>query len=347
MQRAVSLVLVFVCLLTLPALSLAALDVYFLDVGQGDASLILCDGESMLIDGGPPAASRFIYSILTRDLKLQRLDHLIATHPHSDHVGGLSAALSACQPGLVYSPVYYFNDPVFLRFRELVLQRMCNFTMPLPGQSLSLGGARVTFLAPSKLFGDMNDNSICLRLDYGTTSFLFTGDAEVPEELELLSSGLPLHADVLKVGHHGSSTSSSEEFLNAVSPAYALIGVGAGNTYSHPSLEVLSRLASRQVRLYRTDLHGTIRVHSDGIGITVIPEKTPPDEAAVYTLTYAAQEQAPTEASSYYVGNIKSMRFHRPECEGAVKMSEKNRTTFQTRTDAIAAGYQPCGTCKP
>ena len=216
MQRAVSLVLVFVCLLTLPALSLAALDVYFLDVGQGDASLILCDGESMLIDGGPPAASRFIYSILTRDLKLQRLDHLIATHPHSDHVGGLSAALSACQPGLVYSPVYFFNDPVFLRFRELVLQRSCSFTMPLPGQSLMLGGARVTFLAPSKLFGAMNDNSICLRLDYGTTSFLFTGDAEVPEELELLSSGLPLHADVLKVGHHGSSTSSSEEFLNAV-----------------------------------------------------------------------------------------------------------------------------------
>ena len=273
MQRAVSLVLVFVCLLTLPALSLAALDVYFLDVGQGDASLILCDGESMLIDGGPPAASRFIYSILTRDLKLQRLDHLIATHPHSDHVGGLSAALSACQPGLVYSPVYYFNDPVFLRFRELVLQRSCSFTMPLPGQSLTLGGARITFLAPSKLFGDMNYNSICLRLDYGTTSFLFTGDAEVPEELELLSSGLPLHADVLKVGHHGSATSSSAEFLAAVRPIYAVISCSADNSYGHPAASTLLRLKTVAREVLITSERGTVTFVSDGKGLSVFADK--------------------------------------------------------------------------
>ena len=334
MQRAVSLVLVFVCLLTLPALSLAALDVYFLDVGQGDASLILCDGESMLIDGGPPAASRFIYSILTRDLKLQRLDHLIATHPHSDHVGGLSAALSACQPGLVYSPVYYFNDPVFLRFRELVLQRMCNFTMPLPGQSLSLGGARVTFLAPSKLFGDMNDNSICLRVSHGSIDTLFTGDAGIRQEEDMIKDGQPLEAEILQSGHHGSSKSNGYKLLDAADPEYTVISCEAGNDYGHPHRETLKRLESKGVQVYRTDTQGTIVARSDGSSLQF--ETVSKDSMEALESEY---EQQP------FIANMNSGTYHSPTCEGLPK--KENRIYFRTAKDARAAGYEPCGVCEP
>ncbi|MBQ8094236.1 MAG: MBL fold metallo-hydrolase [Clostridia bacterium] len=345
------LICCFCLLLMLPCLAFGELELHFLDVGQGDAAVILCDGSVMMIDGGKPESSQMIYSYLTNTLGIDHIDVMIASHPHSDHVGGLSAALNACRTDVIYTPLYYYNDTVFLRFRDMAAERNMNFVMPLAGTSIAFGGANVSFLAPYKLYGDTNDNSILLRIDYGTTSFLFTGDAEIPEEQEVLSANPDaLRADVLKVGHHGSSSSSSEVFLQAVHPKIALIGVGAGNTYGHPSSSVLKLLHDMDVELYRTDLHGTIILHSDGSTISVQTARAPESPESVYTLTWAAFLETEADAHSaaaYYVGNIKSMKFHTPDCEGAVKMSQKNQIRFETREEAIQAGYFPCGTCKP
>ena len=193
--------------------ALASLEVHFLDVGQGDAAIVLCDGKVMMIDGGKPDNSQFIYSYLTGTLGLSGIDVMVLSHPHSDHAGGLSAALAACRTERILTPVYYYNDPVFLRFRDLAAEQNLMFEMPLAGTKLSLGAAEISFLAPYKLFGDTNDNSIMMRLSYGNTSFLFTGDAEIPEEMEALERAPELlRADVLKVGHHGSSSSSGRTF---------------------------------------------------------------------------------------------------------------------------------------
>ncbi len=331
--------------------AVAALEIHFLDVGQGDAAVVLCDGKVMMIDGGKPESSQFIYSYLTGTLGLSRIDVMILSHPHSDHAGGLSAALSACRTERILTPMYYYDDPAFLRFRDLAAERNLFFEMPLAGTKRMFGAAEISFLAPYKLYGDTNDSSIVMRLDYGRTSFLFTGDAEIPEEVEILERCPELlRADVLKVGHHGSSTSSGEAFLEAVRPEIALMGVGAGNTYGHPALDVLQRFREKETQVYRTDLHGTVVLFSDGNTISVRTERTPENQESVYTLSWGGYlGEVPEEhpAADYYVGNVKSRRFHLPECEGAVKMSEKNRTRFETREEAIQAGYQPCGGCKP
>ncbi|MBQ9009994.1 MAG: MBL fold metallo-hydrolase [Clostridia bacterium] len=343
--------ILLLCSLMSTVSALAELEIHFLDVGQGDAAIVLCDGYVMMIDGGKPENSQFIYSYLTGTLGLSQIDVMVLSHPHNDHVGGLSAALSACQTERILTPLFYYDDPVFLRFREMAAERNLLFEMPLPGTEMSLGGAGIVFLGPYRLFGDTNDNSIMMRLDYGQTSFLFTGDAEIPEEVEVLER-VPelLHVDVLKVGHHGSSSSSGVSFLTEVRPEMALIGVGAGNTYGHPAHEVLDRFREMNTQVYRTDLHGTIVLTSDGNTVSVRTERVPESPESVYTLSWAdyltETPQTHPEAE-YYVGNVKSQRFHLPECEGAVKMSEKNKIRFDTRQEAIQAGYQPCGTCKP
>ena len=343
------LMILFLLFMLAAAIASADLSIHFLDVGQGDAVICTCDGKVMMIDGGRPESSQMIYSYL-RDLGIEKIDIMVLTHPHSDHVGGLSAALSACDTGIIYTPIYYYNDPAFLRFRDMAAERNLPFVMPLSGTSFSFGDARVTVLAPYKLFGDTNDNSLVLRIAYGTHTFLFTGDAEVPEEQEILGSGAEIASTVLKVGHHGSGSSSSEAFLKAVHPKIALIGVGPGNTYGHPALDVLSRLRDLGSEIYRTDLHGTVILTSDGKNLEITTERQPTGEEDVYTLSWAmltgaAEEEHPP--AEYYVGNVKSQKFHLPECEGALKMSEKNKMVFDTREEAIAAGYQPCGTCHP
>ncbi|MBQ7487811.1 MAG: MBL fold metallo-hydrolase [Clostridia bacterium] len=342
---------IFLLLTCLQFAACADLDVHFLDVGQGDAAVLICDGKVMMIDGGKPESSQLIYSYLTNTLGLQHIDCIIASHPHSDHVGGLQAALQACSVDQILTPLYYYNDPVFLRFRDMAAERNLPLTMPLAGTTMPFGGAKVSFLGPYKLFGDTNDNSILMRIEYGTTSFLFTGDAEIPEEQEALDRYPDrLRSTVLKVGHHGSSSSSGAAFLETVRPEIALIGVGVANTYGHPSIGVLTRLHDLGTEIYRTDLHGTIHLTSDGTSVTVQSERTLEDPGSAYTLSWAAflqSEPVTRPESEYYVGNVKSLRFHLPICEGATKMSEKNRIRFETREEAIEAGYQPCGTCNP
>lgn len=239
------------------------LRVLFIDVGQADSALLTCGGESLLIDGGNVDDSSTVYTVLKKN-GVTHLDYVVCTHAHEDHVGGLSGALEACTAGTVYCPVTDYDSKAFRNFSDRVAEQNCELTVPKAGETFALGGAEVEFLACDPEAEDTNNTSIVLRVSYGATSFLFMADAETPVEQALLDAGTDLSATVLKVGHHGSSTSTSYRFLNEVMPRYAVISVGKDNSYGHPHEKILSRLEDADARILRTDELGDILFVSDG-----------------------------------------------------------------------------------
>ena len=246
------------------------LHIYFLDVGQGDAAVILCDGEAMIIDGGESKHSSFIYSFLWNTLELEEVKIMIASHPHADHVGGLAAALNACPVGVLYTPVTEYETKTWQSVIKYAEAQGTPILIPEPGEQLALGGATVDILGPIWYSNNMNDLSLIVKITYGSTSFLFTGDAEWDEEHDLIEAGIDLSADVLKVAHHGSDTSTSYVFLREVAPTYAVISVSKESQYGHPHSETLNRLEDAGVIVYRTDIQGTIECISDGETISFL-----------------------------------------------------------------------------
>lgn len=247
------------------------LQVRFLDVGQADAALVSCDGHHMLIDGGNRGDSNLIYSVLQRE-EISYLDMVVATHAHEDHIGGLPGAFQYASAGLTLSPVTAYDSDVFETFAAKAQEKGGGLTVPQPGDTYPLGSAIVTILGVNGA-EDTNNTSIVLRIDYGETAFLFTGDAEREAEQVILDSGLPLGATVLKVGHHGSDTSTTYPFLREIMPQYAVISVGTGNSYGHPCEDTLSRLRDADVEVFRTDMQGDIVCTSDGKTVTVQPQR--------------------------------------------------------------------------
>ncbi len=239
------------------------LQIHFIDVGQADAALLICEGQTMLIDGGNVGDGDKIYSLL-KDQKIETLDYVICTHAHEDHVGGLAAALTACDAETIFCPVTDYDSRAFRNFAEQAEE----ITVPHAGDRFDFGGAKVQILACDPYAEETNNTSIVLKVTYGQTAFLFTGDAEYPVEQTLMEQGYDPSATVLKVGHHGSSSSTSYRFLNAVMPQYAVISVGTDNSYGHPDDTVLSRLRDADVTVYRTDLDGDLFCTSDGKKVT-------------------------------------------------------------------------------
>lgn len=244
----------------------SGMEVHFIDVGQADAALVLCDGDSMLIDGGNKGDSDLIYTYLKK-LGISHLNYIIATHAHEDHVGGLAGALNYAEVGTVYSPVTTYESDAFSDFKKYVEERNAKITVPAVGDCFELGNAEVEILGLNA-GNETNETSIILKVTHGDISFLFTGDAEREGEQAVLNSGCDLGSTVLKVGHHGSANSTTYPFLREVMPAYAVISVGEGNTYGHPTEEALSRLRDAEVKVFRTDLQGDIIAVSDGREVT-------------------------------------------------------------------------------
>lgn len=262
--------LIILVFLLIPVSIFADLQIHFLDVGQGDCTVVLCDGEAMVIDGGPSSASSFVYSYLRNTLQLQHIDYVISTHPHQDHVAGLSSVLNAEPVDVIFTPVLEWESKAFNNMVKYAEKQGTPLFVPTEGDTLILGGATVTILHcwPEAIdYGRTNDSSIVVRIDYGKTSFIITGDAEDWSEYMMIDGKANLKADVLRVGHHGSHTSSTMEFLNAVKPVYAVISVGKGNGYGHPHQEVLDRLQEIGAKVLRTDEIGTIVMTSDGESI--------------------------------------------------------------------------------
>jgi len=307
--------------------------VYFIDVGQADAALIVCDGATMLIDGGNAADSSLMYSFL-HSHEIAYLDYIIATHAHEDHVGGLSGALNYATVGVALSPVKEYDSRAFNSFVKYLNEQDVPITIPSPGDTFKLGSADVSIIGPVKEYSDINNTSIVLKITYGATSFLFTGDAERTSELDILETGTDLSSMVLKVAHHGSDSSTIYPFLREVMPQYAVISCGQGNSYGHPNEDMLSRLRDADVHLYRTDMQGTITCTSDGESVCFIVERN------------ANIETNPTVkegGESYYIGNMNTRKFHRPSCSGLP--AEQNRVILETYEEAITKGFEPCGIC--
>ncbi len=248
------------------------LPVHFLDVGQGDFAIVLCDGESIVIDGGPKSASQYVYSYIKDTLQLTHIDYIISTHPHIDHVGGLAAILNAVPVDLLLTPTKEWDSKAFNSMKVYANMQGTVIDIPNEGDTLQLGDATVTILHcwPEAIdLGRTNDSSIVLRIDYGETSFLFTGDAEDWAEYMMIDAGVNLKADVLKVSHHGSYTASTDEFLAAVQPEYAVISCGKNNEYGHPHQVILNRLITQNCKILRTDERGTIIFTSDEKNIQI------------------------------------------------------------------------------
>lgn len=247
------------------------LDVYFIDVGQGDSTFIRTpEGSTILIDGGEAEQGANVLSFL-QGLGVNKLDVVIATHAHADHIGGLITVVENMDVDAVYMPKALHNSKTFERFVLAVKEKGLKFKPAYAGVEIPLEDVNARFVGPTEkeAYEDLNNSSAVLRLVYGEVGFLFTGDAETESEEEMLSSGQRLRAQVLKVGHHGSTTSTSEEFLEAVSPEYAMISCAKDNKYGHPHDEIVERLKARGVSIYRTDEYGTVHVICDGKQIEV------------------------------------------------------------------------------
>ncbi|GGH17474.1 MBL fold metallo-hydrolase [Paenibacillus segetis] len=260
--------------LVLPKLQPAGtLQVYYLDVAQGDSTLIRTPkGQYILIDGGNNNQGKNVVKYL-KGLGVKKLDVMIATHPDADHIGGLDDALKAFDVQVIYAPKVSHTTDTFKDFLTAVKTEGRTIKTAKAGVSLTIDGVDASFLAPVNDYADdLNAWSAVLKITYKDTSFLFTGDAESKSENDMLADGVDLKADVLKVGHHGSKTSTSKAFIDAVKPNYAIISVGK-NSYGHPDSGILGRLNNVNAVTYRTDKQGTITAISDGSKITFVTTK--------------------------------------------------------------------------
>ncbi len=255
--------------ITVPDGEMAA---HFLDVGQGDCSLIvLPSGKTVLIDASVKDEADSILEYLSNQ-KVARIDYFVLTHPHADHIGSAQKIVEALVIGKVVMPDVTTDTATFEKLLLTIDKKDIPIHIAKAGEIISLGNANMKILGPIKKTDDLNNMSIVLRLDYGKTSFMFTGDAEEPSEKDMLKeySEAEFRADVLKVGHHGASTSTSFDFLSAIKPKYAIISCGKDNSYGHPHTETINSLNKLGITYFRTDKVGNIIFSSDGEKVTLL-----------------------------------------------------------------------------
>lgn len=327
MKRLLALLLVLLC----PVAGLCDLQAHFLDVGAADCCIIVCDGKAMIIDGGEPGDSSLVYSYLRNTLDVTHLECVVATHPHEDHIGGLPAALNACTVGRVFSPYEAYKSDNHEDLVKYAQEQGIAVEIPRQGYTFRLGGSTVEIHKPIYTYRNVNDMSLIVRITYGDTSFLFMGDAEKEREQDLIVE-THLKSDLIKIGHHGSKTSTTSALLKAVEPEIAIISCG-GNESEQPDIEVLTRLKTAGCSVYTTSDLGHIIVASDGSDITI---------------NCAQQENTIQNNTRTYVLNTNTKKYHLPDCSSVDRMKEKNKKTVDiTETELERQGYEPCGICDP
>lgn len=309
------------------------LTIHFIDVGQADCALLECGGEYLLIDGGNREDGQLVVSYLEQQ-GVESLTAVVCTHAHEDHVGGLPSVLAVYPTQAVYAPTNTYASKVFDNFLYYTDQQGLSVTIPAPGDELRVGDTALTVLGPVKTYPDANNTSIVLKVEYGETAFLFTGDMETTAENDMMDywdGRMDFTCDVLKMGHHGSNTSTSYRLLHEVSPTHAVISVGEGNDYGHPHKEPMTRLKQAGVVALRTDQLGHIIARSDGETIS---------------FTWQNQNAQPEDVEpgdGAFIANKNSGKFHVPGCSNLP--AEKNQVIFSSYQEALDAGYTPCGSC--
>ena len=321
--------------------------VHFIDVGQADSAFIeLGNGQTMLIDAGRSGGDVVDY---IRNLQYETIDYVVASHPHDDHIGGMATVLNSFNIGKMYMPKQAHTISAFTNMLDVIENKGIDlYTAKVGTNILSSGNINIDVLAPfSESNSNLNNASAVVRITYGKTVMLFTGDAEQVIENQLLNSGID--ADVLKVGHHGAGSASSSSFIKAVSPDIAVISVGEGNSYGHPHADTLAILNEVGANIYRTDEQGTIVVTADqNKKITVdkkastVKENAPP--VVVQTPTEKVEENQPpvSDNQSQVVYRTRTgKKYHRSGCS---YLKSKIETTV---SEAQAMGLGPCSRCNP
>ncbi|MCD3245349.1 MBL fold metallo-hydrolase [Clostridium botulinum C] len=247
---------------------LGQLKVHYIDVGQADSILVEQDKHFMLIDAGNNEDDKLVIDYLQKQ-GVKKLDYVIGTHPHEDHIGGMDKVIDNFDIGTLLMPKKNTTTETFKDVLMSAKNKGLKITQPTIGTNYDLGKATFTILAPKNHdYESVNNYSIVQKLRFGNTSFIFTGDAESISEMEMVNANLDLHADVLKVGHHGSKTSTCQAFLDKVSAKYSVISCGKDNKYKHPNQSTMDRLKAKNIPVYRTDESGTIVATSDGKNVS-------------------------------------------------------------------------------
>ena len=246
------------------------MEIHFIDAGQADATFIITDGGTMLIDAGSRSSGPRVVEYL-RSLNINEITYVVGTHPHEDHIGGMDLILNEFTVGTLLIPPVSHTTLTYERMIAAIENNNVPTRSLAAGSTINLGGAIFTVIHPnSDNYHNLNDWSISFRMAFGGVSMVTTGDAERPAELEMIAAGHYLSADILRLGHHGSRTSTSQEFFDAVSPSIIVIQVGEGNRYGHPHPEVMDRIAAAGInRIYRNDRHGDIILTTDGTNIDI------------------------------------------------------------------------------
>ncbi|MEQ8235176.1 MAG: MBL fold metallo-hydrolase [Syntrophomonadaceae bacterium] len=336
------------------------LKVHYLDVGQADSIIIQNGTHAMLIDAGNNDDASFVTGYIEQQ-GIKELEYVVGTHPHEDHIGGLDTVINSFPIGKIYIPKATNTTVTFQDVVVAIQNKGMKATSPVPGDSFTLGDANCTILAPnSSSYQDLNNYSIVIKLSFGNTSFLFNGDAEDIPEREIIAKGFDVSANVLKIGHHGSNSATSTTFLSKVNPQYAVISVGAGNSYGHPTQETLLKLQNSGIKVFRTDVNGTIIATSDGktISFNCNPDtyqyvstgtsnnsSTYPNSNSNQSPPVVTSTPSPETSSTKYIGNKNSKKFHLPTC--GTLPAPYNQVFFASRDEAIQQGYTPCGNCHP
>ena len=351
--------------------TLQNLEVHFIDVGQGDATLIKCGDRSMLIDGGENDKGTLIQNYMNKQ-GVKSLDYFIVTHPDSDHCGGADVIITKYDIDTIIMPNYEKDTATYRDVVQSLDYKRYSVTPPVVGNTYSLGDAEFTIIGPNKNdYGNESNNySVAIVLKHGRKKFVFTGDAEEEAEIDIVNNKMDISAQVLKVGHHGSKSSSAEKFIQAVSPEYGVISCGENNEYGHPHSVTLNTLRKEGVKVFRTDEQGSIVAVSDGKEITwnTAPtdswkagestksstdnkkkdsEKMPEDQKNFSGNEREAQAEETTKNTQKiaYVLNTQTKKFHKPECDSLPTTHRFN--SAQKREELIAQEYVPCKRCNP
>lgn len=323
------------------------LEVHFIDVGQGDSTLIKSGDHAMLIDAGENEKGVEVKEYLESQ-HVEKLDYIIGTHPDSDHIGGMDVAIDAFDSEKIFMPDLEKDTKTYMEVIDSAEEKQEEIIEPKVGDNYSLGEAEFTVVSPNSTdYNSSNDYSIGILLEHGENKFLFVGDAEEKSEEEMVENDIDLDADVYKVSHHGSSTGTSEEFLQAVSPEYAVISCGEGNSYGHPHAEVLNELRAEDVKVFRTDEQGTIVATSDGEKIewNMSSSKDWASGEPTGNVKEKEEDDMLTGVQTYIL-NTNTKKYHLPDCNSVNSIKKKNKEERKgTEEELEKEGYSPCQNC--